>query len=403
MEAALVRTADRRKLDLIYFNAGGGHRATAVALDAVIKAQERPWDVRCVNLFEVLDPRDMFRKLTGMGPEDLYNTRLKRGWTLGLKQELKVFQAALKLAHTTLVRQLQPFWAAGEPDLVVSLIPNFNRSLYESLTTTLPGVPYVTVLTDLADHPPSFWIEPEQVQHYVCGTPQAVAQAREYAHPEARIHATSGMVLRPDFYAPLAIDRDAELRRLGLDPQRPVGLVLFGGHGSRAMLTIARRLPHVQLILICGHNQTLAGLLREEPVTTSPRVVVEFTSEIPYYMRLADFFIGKPGPGSLSEAVQQDLPVVVVDNAWTMPQERYNVSWIRENGVGVVHTSFRTIERAVDGLLAGYAGYRAAVAQLDNRALFEVPDILAAILAEDASVTTTAAVDETRAVLAALR
>ena len=61
MEAALVRTADRRKLDLIYFNAGGGHRATAVALDAVIKAQERPWDVRCVNLFEVLDPRDMFR------------------------------------------------------------------------------------------------------------------------------------------------------------------------------------------------------------------------------------------------------------------------------------------------------------------------------------------------------
>ena len=46
-------------------------------------------------------------------------------------------------------------------------------------------------------------------------------------------------------------------------------------------------------------------------------------------MQLADFFIGKPGPGSISEAVQQGLPVIVVDNAWTMPQERYNARQAR--------------------------------------------------------------------------
>ena len=34
--------------------------------------------------------------------------------------------------------------------------------------------------------------------------------------------------------------------------------------------------------------------------------VVGFTSEIPYYMVLSDFFIGKPGPGSISEAARNE-------------------------------------------------------------------------------------------------
>lgn len=368
-----------KTVDLIYFNAGGGHRASALALEGAIREQQRPWRVRLLNLFEVLDPKDLYRRLTGMGPEDLYNKRLARGWTLGLAQELKLFQGVIRLAHPTLVRQLQQHWLRTEPDLVVSLVPNFNRALYRSLASTLPGVPYVTVLTDMADLPESFWIERSQRQHFVCGTPRAVEQARAKGHPDECIHATSGMIIRPEFYRPLPIDRDEERRRHGLDPARPVGLVLFGGHGSRVMLGIAKRLPDTQLILVCGHNKALAARLRALP-PAAPRLVVEFTSEIPYYMRLADFFIGKPGPGSISEAVQQGLPVIVVDNAWTMPQERYNAEWVRANHVGIAHGSFRTIDRAVEQLLGRLDEFRASVGRLDNRALFEVPEILAGIL-----------------------
>ena len=70
-------------VDLIYFNAGGGHRAAAQALEAVIREQRRPWQVRLVNLFEVLDPQDRFRRLAGFAPEAFYNQRLARGWTIG--------------------------------------------------------------------------------------------------------------------------------------------------------------------------------------------------------------------------------------------------------------------------------------------------------------------------------
>ena len=368
-----------KTIDLIYFNAGGGHRASALALEAALHRQAPSWQVRLVNLFEVLDPQDKFRAITGSGPEDWYNKRLARGWTLGMTQELKLLQAAIRLGHPLLVRQLQQHWLRTEPDLVVSLVPNFNRALYQSVASTLPGVPYVTLLTDLADLPPNFWIEADQPQHLICGTPRAAEQARQLGHDAARIHTTSGMIIRPEFYQPITVDRAAERSRLGLDANRPTGLVLFGGHGSKAMLGIAQRLATTQLILICGHNKALAARLRELP-QLAPRLVVAFTADIPHYMRLADFFIGKPGPGSISEAVQQGLPVIVVDNAWTMPQERYNAEWVRENGLGVVHGSFRTIDRAVARLLDGFDTFQASVRRVDNRALFEAPEILDRIL-----------------------
>jgi UDP-N-acetylglucosamine:LPS N-acetylglucosamine transferase len=368
-------------VDLIYFNAGGGHRASALALQSVLREQGRPWEVRLVNLFEVLDPSGRFKRLTGKAPEDWYNQRLARGWTLGMAHELKILQGLIRLAHPTLVRKLRRHWQRTRPDLVVSLIPNFNRALYESLIAALPGVPYVTVLTDLADLPPHFWIERDQSQHFVCGTPRAVQQALALGHSEDRVHASSGMILRPEFYRPATLDRAEEQRRLGLDPQRPTGLVLFGGHGSKAMLGIAERLSNTQLILVCGHNQALAERLRAQP-STARHVVIGFSSDIPAWMRLADFFIGKPGPGSVSEAVQLGLPVIVVNNAWTMPQERYNADWVREQRLGIVMGSFRGVDSAVAQLLDGLDAYRARVDRIQNRALFEIPDILARVLEE---------------------
>ncbi len=365
-------------IDLVYFNAGGGHRAAAAALEAVIREQGRPWRVRSVNLFEALDPRGVFRRTTGMAPEIYYNARLKRGWTLGLAQELKVLQALIRLSHKSLVAQLRRHWLATRPDLVASLVPNFNRAMYGALTA-LPHVPFVTILTDLADYPPHFWIEPQQMQHLICGTPRAVAQAQAAGYDDRHVHPTTGMIIRPDFYGGPDIDRAAEMGSLGLDPDRPTGIVLFGGHGSRVMRGIARRLADTQLILVCGHNAALEAQLRAMPAA-APRLVLGFTTEIRRYMRVSDFFIGKPGPGSLSEAIQQGLPVIVARNAWTMPQERYNTDWVAENHAGVVLESFKSIRGAVAGVIAGLEGYRADVRRIHNRAIFEIPQILDRIL-----------------------
>ncbi|MEK7754897.1 MAG: galactosyldiacylglycerol synthase, partial [Acidobacteriota bacterium] len=344
---------ERAKLDFIFFDAGGGHRAAATALKDVVERQGRPWDVRLVNLQEVLDSLDIFRKLTGLRLEDVYNTFLRKGWTLGSGPMLAAMHLVIRLYHGAQVRLLADFWRPAPPDLVVSLVPNFNRALFEGLRGAGAAAPFVTVLTDLADYPPRFWME-RQPQHFICGTDKAVEQALTMDHPLERVFRVSGMILRPRFYEPVEVNRAVERVKLGLAPDLPTGLVLFGGYGSGAMIEIARRVARcsrpAQFIFICGHNQGLVRALEAERLPY-PKVVEGYTTGIYYYMKLADFFIGKPGPGSIGEALLMRLPVIVERNAWTLPQERYNAEWVRERGVGFVLNNFRNVHQAVDQLL----------------------------------------------------
>jgi 1,2-diacylglycerol 3-beta-galactosyltransferase len=152
---------------------------------------------------------------------------------------------------------------------------------------------------------------------------------------------------------------------------------MFGGEGSNVMLEIARRLDRRQLLIICGKNAKLRAKLQALP-HHAPMFVEGFTKEVPRYMQLADYFIGKPGPGSISEAIAMHLPVIVERNAWTLPQERYNADWVREHRVGLVLPNFRGIAAAVEDLLRpeAFRQYRAATERINNRAVFEIPDIL---------------------------
>src|SRR6202035_3208655 len=93
----------------------------------------------------------------------------------------------------------------------------------------------------------------------------------------------------------------------------------------------------------------------------APRAVIGFSAQIRYFMQLSDFFIGKPGPGSISEAIQQRLPVIVVRNAWTMPQERYNADWVEQHNAGIVLDSFKAVGSGVSAIISRLAEYRAGV------------------------------------------
>ncbi len=373
------------RVEFAYFDAGGGHRAAVTALEQAIVARGLAWELRASNLQEILDRLDWFQAITGVRIQDAYNGMLRREWTLGSVRLLRLLQGGIRLWHRGIVEMLEQRWRDERPDLLVSCVPNFNRALGESFARAFPGRPFVTILTDLADFPPHFWIEREP-QDFICGTDRAVEQALALGHPRERIHRVSGMILAPQFYEPGAIDRRQERIRLGLDPDLATGLVLFGGYGSKAMRVISRRLDRsgleVQLILLCGRNQALERALGAEKARR-PRLVAGFTTRVSDYMRLADFFIGKPGPGSLSEAMAMRLPAIVVANARTLPQERYNAQWVLENEVGFVLGSFREIEDAVSRMIEPgmLARLRANTAKLENRAIFEIPDVLAWLLA----------------------
>jgi 1,2-diacylglycerol 3-beta-galactosyltransferase len=338
--------------------------------------------VRLVHVQELLDSLDIFRKVTGRRLEDVYNALLAKGWTLGSEFMLPAMHGVIRVYHSAQVKLFKKHWEASRPDMVVSVVPNFNRSMWEALQAVDAKTPYVTILTDMADYPPHFWME-KQTQYFICGTDRAEKQALALGHARDHVFRASGMILRPKFYEEIEIDRAAECKKVGLNPSEPIGIVLFGGQGSNVMVEIAERLTSRQLILICGKNEKLATKLRGLK-RDAPSLVVGFTSEVPYYMRLADYFIGKPGPGSISEALKMKLPVIVERNAWTLPQERFNAEWIVENEAGIVLKNFRHVGDAVDRLLepAALAKYRSNAAAHENRAVFEIPDLLEKILAQ---------------------
>lgn len=373
-------------LDFLFFDAGGGHRAAATALREVCAEKHPEWNIRLVHVQEVLSDFDIFRRLLGIKTEDMYNLVLRKGWTLGSGAMLRGLQFLIRMYHPLQVKYLREFWQQEpKPDLVVSLIPNFNRSIHEALDSLEKRPHMVTVLTDIADYPPHFWIERKQTQSFICGSARAEQQALAAGYPRESVFRTSGMILNPRFYNQVEMDRSAERSKLGLDPSKPTGLIMFGGYGSPVMENIAAKLEasalDLQLIFICGKNTKLKASL-EAKKFRFPVFIEGFTKEVPHYMRLSDFFIGKPGPGSISEALHLGLPVIVTKNILTLPQERYNADWVLENEVGFVEPHFGKIDNAVGRLLAPgvLARYQANARRLNNRAVFEIPEIFERLL-----------------------
>ena len=386
-QEAYGRISFMKKIHIIFHDGGGGHRNAAFALKAIAEQQQRDWQIELIQFQELTDKLDVLRKMTGIRIQEQYNIILRNGWTLGSTQLLRVLQATIRLFHRPLVRLLEEFWRQKPADLLVSVIPHFNRQIAESWSTVYPGRPFVTLITDLADFPPRFWIEPLREQYVIAGTERAAEQAHALGHDDAHVFQTSGMILRPDFYAPDNSDPLVLRAEMGLRPDLPTAIVLFGGYGSNVIYQITERLDAanlaVQLILICGKNEALAAKLRARE-WRMPVHVIGFTKEVHKLMRAADFLIGKPGPGSIAEAMARGLPVLIECNAWTLPQERYNAEWVKEKRVGIVLKSFRDVVEGVREMLvpARLQEFRKNVAAIENRAIFEIPEILAGLLDE---------------------
>src|ERR1700747_2030853 len=207
-----------KKIHVVFHDGGGGHRNAAVALQTVISEQPRDWQVELVQFQDIADQLDVLRKLTGIRIQQQYNILLQNGWTLGSTYLLRVLQTTIRLYHKPLGRYFEKVWREKPADLLVSVIPHFNRQICESWARVNPGRPFLTVITDLADFPPRFWIEPVGEQIVVAGSERAAQQGRDFGKSVGKnLFQASGMILRPEFYAEQEETCEGIRRQLGLD------------------------------------------------------------------------------------------------------------------------------------------------------------------------------------------
>ena len=127
-----------KKIQILFHDAGGGHRNAAVALQTVIAQQNRPWQVELTQFQELTDRLDVLRKLTGIRIQEQYNILLRNGWTLGTRQLLRLLQTTIRAFHRPMVKLLAKEFQEHPADLLVSVIPHFNREIGEAWSSVYP-------------------------------------------------------------------------------------------------------------------------------------------------------------------------------------------------------------------------------------------------------------------------
>lgn len=342
---------------VVFTDAGGGHRATAEALRDILNQTGR-YRVTLVNAYqEVLPHLDLFKRYTSRDVEETYNDLILRQGRTGLFCLSFYVCAVLNvlLLGKSGRRAFADLWERHRPDLVVSVLPVINQLMLDSLAGYRQGsVPFAVLMTDWAEINRHVWFPKGRRYYAIGGTDACIRQLNRYRHPPDRVFAMSGLLIRSNFLEPRPGDIAGTRRELGLDPDRAVVCVLYGGYGSGRMLEIAEALrddpPDAQFLFLCGRNRPLADAVAAADLPF-PAVIKGFTREVHRYMAVSDVFVGKTGPLSVSEALACGLPLLI-DRTNVLPQEHAVLKWIAASGTGRVFSTPRQFADALKDLLA---------------------------------------------------
>ena len=181
--------------------------------------------------------------------------------------------------------------------------------------------PILAVQTDFHTEPP--WVQPE-IDVYCVASSEAKSQLISWGVSSNRI-LQCGIPIDPAFALPF--DREELLQALGLDPRRPVVVVMGGGMGPIPMGEIVQSLELTglpfQVVAITGHNQKLRTQLEEMRGKLALDLhIFGWSDRIPEFMASADLLITKPGGVTSAEALAAGLPMILT-HPIPGPEERH--------------------------------------------------------------------------------
>jgi len=176
------------------------------------------------------------------------------------------------------------------------------------------------------------WIQPE-VDLYLTTHPDLAAELESAGAPSQKM-LVCGQPIDPAFAT--APERETARARLGVEPDVPLLLILFGGTGFGKPLEILRHVHKVrqalQVVFITGKNPRLEKRLRDACRNLLRHRVLGWVDNMQEWMVAADLLVSKPGGNTLAEAFACALPMLAFD---PLPgNERRTCRWIEKWGAG---------------------------------------------------------------------
>ncbi len=319
----------KKRILFLFSDTGGGHRA---ATNAIIEALnlEYPgrFDTDMIDFLRYYSPKPW-----SYSPQ-LYPplSRLKHTWKMSYEAANgpRRSQALNRITYPYLRRSAQRLVEENPADLIVSVHPLANAVIPRAMRRN--PVPFVTVVTDMVSTH-AFWYS-RGADLIIVPTVQARNRGIRLGIAPGKL-TVIGQPVSPAF-ADLTESKEALRQEQGWTEHSPVVLLVGGGDGMGPVRRVARainqaKLP-VTLAVICGRNENLFDDLSRLHWTI-PHHVYGFTSEMPRFMKAADLFLTKAGPGSISEAFICGLPIVMY--ACLPGQEEGNVDYVLDAGAGM--------------------------------------------------------------------
>lgn len=325
---------------------GGGHRSAAEALATVISnTYGDTYQVTTVDLISDYT----FWPLS----------QIRHAYAPAVHRAEPLYRFAYWLPHarvrwqlmchtiTPLVRdRMGQFLQQAEPDLFITVHGLLTDIPYELLRRAGNHCPIAVVVTDLGSGHPT-WFSP-RADLITLGSQALYDVARARGIPAERLRLL-GLPVSPRFTVPNQ-EQTVVRHSLGLDPDRPLALLIGGGEGMGPLREIARALAGAlhtvngQLAIICGRNERLRAELQAEdwPV---PVAVQGFVRNMSEWMVASDCVVTKAGPGTIVEACIVGRPIML--SSYVVGQEAGNVAYVVKNGIGAYNPDPHEIGRIV--------------------------------------------------------
>jgi processive 1,2-diacylglycerol beta-glucosyltransferase len=363
-----------KRIDIIFFDAGSGHRSAAYSLRRALNDLRPNWKINTVNFIDLLIHNKALAPIMRSGLY-IFNRMFVREM---ITDVIPSIRSSFFWRDRMSVKAMSRFWAESPADMAVSVTPMFNPVFYRSLRLANPAAQCVTIPVDYAEVIPEYWFTPQIDQHYLIGTKWLGEQAREAGIPEKYLHSIGGIIIDPGFYAPPPANPKDEIARLGLDPQLPTGIVSFGGQGNNMVNEVTHQLAPGRLganmIFLCGRNKEVYKKLSAME-TPYKKLVLGYLDETPVrYFQLADFVIGKAGAMTINEALVLRKPLIIIKSHLQSGHE----DWVKGSGTGIVLESIAELGDAIRlALSSDY--YRQNAAREYHRGIFDAAETLCAI------------------------